>query len=80
MSMQWIERGILKMPFPKPASQLTAFAHSNLHAMVNYEQKDLQKKTVCLLNIDIKSKSSKQDVKCTSIPSFKFVPFNSILN
>lgn len=23
------------------ASQLTVFAHSNLHAMANYEQKDL---------------------------------------
>lgn len=68
------------MLFPKPASQLTAFAHSNLHTMVNYEQKNLQKNPVCLLNIDIKSKSSKQDVKCTFIPSFKFMPFNSILN
>lgn len=78
--MQWIQRGILQMLFPKLASQLIVFAHSNLHAMANYEQKNLQTVTVYLLHMEIRSKSSKQDVKCIFISSFKFIPFNSILN
>lgn len=65
---------IKKMLFSKPDSQLTVFV------MANYEQKNLQKEAVCLLHIEIRSKSSKQYVKCTFIPSFEFMPFNSILN
>lgn len=48
--------------------------------MANYEQKNLQKEAVCLLHIEIRSKSSKQHVKRTFIPSFEFMPFNSISN
>lgn len=52
--------------------------------MANYEQKNLQKEAVCLLYvqlyIQIRTQSSKQHVKYTFIPSFKFMPFNSILN
>jgi len=72
------------MLFSKQASQLTVSAHSSLHAMANYEQKYLHKEAICLLYVQLyiqmKTPSSKQHVKCTFIPSFKFMAFNSILN
>ena len=52
--------------------------------MANYEQKYLHKEAICLLYVQLyiqmKTPSSKQHVKCTFIPSFKFMAFNSILN
>lgn len=83
LSIRWIacnnyamdsKGNIKKNLFSKPASQSTVFV------MANYEQKNLQKEAVCLLHIEIRSKSSKQYIKCIFIPSFKFMPFNSISN
>lgn len=50
--------------------------------MTSCEQKKnyLHKEAVCLLYVQIRTKSNKQHTKRTFIPRFKFMPFNSVLN